>query len=43
VMYGVDNLVVVAHDGVTLVTTRERAGDLKRLVESLPPTERQPK
>ena len=43
VMYGVDNLVVVVHDGLTLVTTRERAGDLKRLVESLPPTERQPK
>jgi mannose-1-phosphate guanylyltransferase len=37
VMYGVDNLVVVAHDGLTLVTTREKAADLKRLVESLPP------
>ena len=36
VMYGVDNLVVVAHDGLTLVTTREKAADLKRLVESLP-------
>jgi len=35
-MYGVDNLVVVVHDGLTLVTTRERAADLKRLVESLP-------
>jgi mannose-1-phosphate guanylyltransferase len=35
-MYGVDNLVVVVHDGLTLVTTREKAGDLKRLVESLP-------
>jgi mannose-1-phosphate guanylyltransferase len=35
-MYGVDNLVVVVHDGMTLVTTREKAGDLKRLVESLP-------
>lgn len=36
-MYGVDNLVVVVHDGLTLVTTREKAADLKRLVESLPP------
>jgi mannose-1-phosphate guanylyltransferase len=35
-MYGVDNLVVVVHDGLTLVTTREKAADLKRLVESLP-------
>ncbi|MFL5499715.1 MAG: mannose-1-phosphate guanylyltransferase [Gemmatimonadaceae bacterium] len=39
-MYGVDNLVVVVHDGLTLVTTRERAADLKRLVESLPPREK---
>ena len=36
VMYGVDNLVVVLHNGVTLVTTREKAADLKRLVDSLP-------
>jgi mannose-1-phosphate guanylyltransferase len=36
VMYGVDNLVVVLHDGMTLVTTREKAADLKRLVDSLP-------
>ena len=36
VMYGVDNLVVVARKGLTLVTTREKAADLKRLVESLP-------
>ena len=35
-MYGVDNLVVVVHDGLTLVTTKEKAADLKRLVESLP-------
>jgi mannose-1-phosphate guanylyltransferase len=40
VMYGVDNLVVVVHDGMTLVTTREKAADLKRLVESLPASER---
>lgn len=39
VMYGVDNLVVVTHNGLTLVTTREKAADLKRLVESLPPAE----
>ena len=36
VMYGVDNLVVVTQDDVTLVTTTERAADLKRLVDSLP-------
>jgi mannose-1-phosphate guanylyltransferase len=36
VMYGVENLVVVTHDDLTLVTTTERAADLKRLVESLP-------
>jgi mannose-1-phosphate guanylyltransferase len=41
VMYGVDNLVVVTHDGLTLVTTREKAADLKRLVESLPAAEGQ--
>jgi mannose-1-phosphate guanylyltransferase len=39
VVYGVDNLVVVVHDGLTLVTTREKAADLKRLVESLPTSE----
>lgn len=39
-MYGVDNLVVVVHDGLTLVTTREKAADLKRLVESLPAKEK---
>jgi mannose-1-phosphate guanylyltransferase len=39
VVYGVDNLVVVVHDGLTLVTTREKASDLKRLVESLPASE----
>ena len=35
VMYGVNDLVVVTRNGVTLVTTTERASDLKRLVESL--------
>lgn len=39
-MYGVDNLVVVVHDGLTLVTTMEKAADLKRLVESLPAKEK---
>ena len=37
VLYGVENLVVVARDGLTLVTTRDRSVDLKKLVESLPP------
>jgi len=36
VLYGVENLVVVAKDGLTLVTTVDRAADLKTLVESLP-------
>ena len=36
VLYGVSDLVVVAKDGLTLVTTRDRSADLKRLVESLP-------
>jgi mannose-1-phosphate guanylyltransferase len=38
VMYGVNDLVVVARDGLTLVTTTEKASDLKRLVDSLPPS-----
>lgn len=37
VLYGVDDLVVVARDGLTLVTTVERAADLKTLIDSLPP------
>ena len=36
VLYGVHGLVVVARDGLTLVTTTERAADLKSLVETLP-------
>lgn len=36
VLYGVDNLVVVARAGLVLVTTRERSADLKNLLESLP-------
>ena len=35
VMYGVNDLVVVVKEGLTLVTTVEKASDLKRLVESL--------
>lgn len=35
VMYGVNDLVVVTRNGLTLVTTTERASDLKRLVDSL--------
>jgi mannose-1-phosphate guanylyltransferase len=36
VLYGVDDLVVVTTHGVTLVTTVERAADLKTLLDSLP-------
>jgi mannose-1-phosphate guanylyltransferase len=37
VLYGVRDLVVVSRDGLTLVTTIDRASDLKQLIESLPP------
>jgi mannose-1-phosphate guanylyltransferase len=37
VLYGVSDLVVVTRDGLTLVTTIDRAADLKTLIESLPP------
>ena len=37
VLYGVSDLVVVVRDGLTLVTTIERAADLKTLLDSLPP------
>jgi mannose-1-phosphate guanylyltransferase len=37
VLYGVSDLVVVSRDGLTLVTTIDRASDLKALIESLPP------
>jgi mannose-1-phosphate guanylyltransferase len=36
VLYGVDDLVVVSRDGMTLVTTKERAAELKRLLDALP-------
>ena len=37
VLYGVRDLVVVEHDGVVLVTTEEKARNLKPLLEGLPP------
>ena len=37
VLYGVRDLVVVSRDGLTLVTTIDRASDLKQLIEALPP------
>jgi mannose-1-phosphate guanylyltransferase len=40
VLFGVSELVVVARPGLTLVTTLERAADLKTLVETLPPAVR---
>ena len=38
VLYGVKDLVVIAHAGLTVVTTIDGSADLKRLVESLPPS-----
>lgn len=37
VLYGVSDLVVVTHDGLTLVTTTAHATDLKQLLAALPP------
>ena len=37
VLYGVQDLVVVVRDGLTLVTTKESAADLKTLIAKLPP------
>ncbi len=37
VLYGVRDLVVVVRDGLTLVTTKESAADLKTLIAQLPP------
>jgi mannose-1-phosphate guanylyltransferase len=42
VLYGVDDLVVVARQGLVMVTTRERAADLKTLLDALPPELRGP-
>lgn len=36
VLYGVENLVVVAREGMVLVTTVDRAAELKTLIDSLP-------
>jgi mannose-1-phosphate guanylyltransferase len=36
VLYGVSDLVVVAHDGMVLVTTVDRSSDLKTLIDALP-------
>ena len=41
VLYGVSDLVVVARDGMVLVTTIDRSSDLKTLVEALPATVRE--
>lgn len=42
VLYGVDDLVVVTRDGLVMVTTRDRASDLKTLLDALPPEMRGP-
>jgi mannose-1-phosphate guanylyltransferase len=36
VLYGVSDLVVITRDGLTVVTTIDRAADLKKLVDALP-------
>lgn len=36
VLYGVSDLVVITRDGMTVVTTVDKAVDLKRLIEALP-------
>ncbi len=43
VLFGVEGLVVAQSGGVTLVTSRERAGDLKELVGRLPDRLRAPR
>jgi mannose-1-phosphate guanylyltransferase len=40
VLYGVNDLVVVSRDGLTLVTSVDRAADLKTLLDALPPSVR---
>jgi mannose-1-phosphate guanylyltransferase len=42
VLYGVHDLVVVTRDGLTLVTTTDKASDLKTLIDSLPAVFREP-
>ena len=41
VLYGVDDLVVVSRDGITMVTTREQSADLKSLLDALPASVRE--
>jgi mannose-1-phosphate guanylyltransferase len=41
VLYGVSDLVVVAHDDLVLVTTVDRSADLKTLIEQLPRSARE--
>jgi mannose-1-phosphate guanylyltransferase len=36
VLYGVEDLVVVAKDGLILVTTVDKSSDLKTLIDALP-------
>jgi len=36
ILYGVDDLVVVAKDGLVLVTTVDKSSDLKTLIDALP-------
>lgn len=40
VLYGVSDLVVVTREGLTMVTTIDRAADLKTLLNALPPSVR---
>jgi mannose-1-phosphate guanylyltransferase len=42
VLYGVNDLVVVARAGLVMVTTREHAADLKTLLDALPDEVREP-
>jgi mannose-1-phosphate guanylyltransferase len=41
VLYGVSDLVVVTRDGLTLVTTKDRAAELKQLLDALPQSVRE--
>ncbi|HVZ77871.1 MAG TPA: hypothetical protein VG818_07815, partial [Gemmatimonadaceae bacterium] len=36
VLYGVNDLVVITHDGLTVVTTVDKSAELKALLEQLP-------
>jgi mannose-1-phosphate guanylyltransferase len=41
VLYGVSDLVVVTREGLTLVTTKDRAAELKQLLDALPASVRE--